>query len=122
MEVVILDGHPRHQDRCHHNHRKEVVDAVPSPKSKKLYRQAVRDFLRWYEAEAPGALSRAVVQRYRASLEARGLSASTVNVQLGGDSEAGDRGGGQRPARAGGGAIVPRHSGGTLWRALCLKY
>jgi integrase len=59
-----------------------VVDAVPSPKSKKLYRQAVRDFLRWYEAEAPGALSRAVVQRYRASLEARGLSASTVNVQM----------------------------------------
>lgn len=59
-----------------------VLDAVPSPKSKRLYRQAVRDFLKWYQADAPGALSRAVVQRYRATLEARGLSASTVNVQM----------------------------------------
>lgn len=59
-----------------------VVDAVPSPKTKTLYRAAVREFLAWYADEQPGAFSKAVVQRYRSALEARGLAASSVNVRL----------------------------------------
>ena len=59
-----------------------VLDAVPSPKTKALYGQAVREFLSWYQAEQPGAMSKAVVQRYRTTLEDRGLAGSSVNVRL----------------------------------------
>jgi integrase len=60
-----------------------VVDAVSSPHTKRLYGRAVDEFLAWHQRKQPGALSKALVQRYKTTvLEARGLSASTVNVSL----------------------------------------
>jgi site-specific recombinase XerD len=62
--------------------RQLVVDAVSSPRSKLAYGHAVDAFLEWWQAELPGPLSKATVQRYRATLEARGLAASSINVYL----------------------------------------
>jgi site-specific recombinase XerD len=59
-----------------------VLDTLPSAESKRAYRQALDDFFRWCEAEASGGFTKATVNAYRASLEARGLSSSTVNQRL----------------------------------------
>lgn len=73
-----------------------VLDAVPSPKSKRLYGQALDQFFAWYERTQPGPLTKAVVQSYRSELEGRGLAPSTVNIALAAirklASEAGDNG------------------------------
>jgi Phage integrase, N-terminal SAM-like domain len=59
-----------------------VIDALPSPESKRVYRQALDDFFRWYEAEAADGFSKATVNAYRASLLVRWLSPSTINQRL----------------------------------------
>jgi site-specific recombinase XerD len=59
-----------------------VLDTLPSAESKRAYRQALDDFFHWCEAEAAGAFTKATVNAYRASLEARGLSPSTINQRL----------------------------------------
>jgi site-specific recombinase XerD len=59
-----------------------VLDTLPSAESKRAYRQALDDFFRWCEAEASGGFTKATVNAYRASLEARGLAASTINQRL----------------------------------------
>src|ERR1035441_9719669 len=55
-----------------------VLDSVPSPFTKRAYGQALAAFLAWYAAEQPGPLSKAVVQRYRVTLDGK-LSPSSVN-------------------------------------------
>jgi integrase len=63
--------------------RSLVVDAVASPHTKRLYGHALDEFLAWYRREQPGPLSKAVVQRYKATvLEAHGLAASSINAHL----------------------------------------
>jgi len=63
--------------------RSLVIDTVASPHTKRAYGRAVDDFPAWHGREQPGPLSKAVVQRYKASvLEARGLAASSVNTHL----------------------------------------
>lgn len=59
-----------------------VLDTLPSPESKRAYGQALDDVFRWCEAEAIGGFSKAAVNAYRVSLEARRLSASTINQRL----------------------------------------
>ena len=59
-----------------------VTDSVRSPHSKRAYRAAVAGFLLWCQASGVAAFSKAAVQRYRASLEARHLSAASIQVQL----------------------------------------
>ena len=60
-----------------------VLDAVRSHHTKLAYSTALDEFLSWYAAAQPGPLSKAVVQRYRATvLEARGLAPSSINVKL----------------------------------------
>jgi site-specific recombinase XerD len=59
-----------------------VLDTLPSPESKRVYRQALDDFFRWFEAAGNGEFTKAAVSAYRASLEARKLSASTINQRL----------------------------------------
>jgi site-specific recombinase XerD len=59
-----------------------VLDTLPFAESKRAYRQALDDFFHWCEAEAAGAFTKATVNAYRASLEARGLSPSTINQRL----------------------------------------
>jgi site-specific recombinase XerC len=63
--------------------RSLVVDGVASPHTKRAYRRALDEFLAWHHREQPGPLSKAVVQRYNASvLESRGLAASSINTSL----------------------------------------
>jgi site-specific recombinase XerD len=60
-----------------------VLDAVSSPATKRAYAKALDSFFTWYQREQPtGGLSKATVQRYRATLEARGLAASSINVTM----------------------------------------
>jgi integrase len=59
-----------------------VLDTLPSPESKRAYSQALNDFLRWCEVSAVSEFSKATVNAYRASMEERKLSASTINQRL----------------------------------------
>jgi integrase len=58
-----------------------VIDGVSSPHSRRAYSQALTEFLDWAEQQNEG-FSKALVQRYRATLEARGMAPSTINVKL----------------------------------------
>lgn len=59
-----------------------VLDAVSSPHTRRTYGLALSRFLQWYQAAGSPGFNKGVVQRYRAELEAEGLSASSVNLQL----------------------------------------
>ena len=59
-----------------------VLDTLPSPESKRAYRQGLDDFFCWSEAEELSGFTKATVNAYRASLEARRLSPSTINQRL----------------------------------------
>lgn len=59
-----------------------VLDTLPSPESKRAYRQALDDFFGWCEVDAIGEFTKATVNAYRVSLEERKLSASTINQRL----------------------------------------
>lgn len=58
-----------------------VLDAVRSPHTRRAYDRVLTGFLAWCVAERH-SFTKATVQRYRAELEQRGLSASAINVQL----------------------------------------
>jgi integrase len=59
-----------------------VLDTLPSPESKRAYGQALDDFFRWCGAKAVDGFNKATVNAYRADLEARRLSSSTINQRL----------------------------------------
>jgi site-specific recombinase XerD len=59
-----------------------VLDTVPSPNSRRAYSKSLDDFMGWYRAEPRDGFSKATVQQYRASLQDRGLAASTINVRV----------------------------------------
>ena len=59
-----------------------VLDTLPSPESKRAYGQALDDFFRWCGADVAGGFTKATVTAYRADLEARRLSSSTINQRL----------------------------------------
>src|ERR1700684_1736161 len=59
-----------------------VLNTLGSPESQRSYRFAIDDFVAWYCSEPRLAFNKTVVLRYRLQLEARQLSASTVNVRL----------------------------------------
>jgi integrase len=62
--------------------RKLVLNAVSSCHSRRAYGRALDEFFEWYEAEARGPFRKAVVQEYKACLEGRSLSPSTINVRM----------------------------------------
>src|ERR1700740_1824532 len=65
------------------NHAKTaVLNTLGSPESERSYRFAIDDFIAWYCSEPRLAFNQTVVLRYRLQLEARHLSASTINVRL----------------------------------------
>src|ERR1700676_4485067 len=65
------------------DHAKTAVLNTPgSPDSQRSYRFAIDDFTAWYCSEPRLAFNKIVVLRYRLQLEARHLSASTINVRL----------------------------------------
>jgi site-specific recombinase XerD len=65
------------------DHSKTVVlNTLGSPESQRSYRFAIDDFISWYCSEPRLAFNKTIVLRYRLQLEARLLSASTINVRL----------------------------------------
>src|SRR5690242_10751615 len=59
-----------------------ALHAVSSQHSRRAYETGLNDFLCWYKAASRPPISKALVQAYKAQLEARRLSASTINVRL----------------------------------------
>jgi site-specific recombinase XerD len=59
-----------------------ALDSVTSPHSRRAYESALNNFLAWYRAGSRPPISKAVVNAYKAHLEAAGLAASTINVRL----------------------------------------
>jgi site-specific recombinase XerC len=60
-----------------------VLDSVTSPHSKRAYARALEDFAAWAKQAGQGtAFGKALVQRYRAFLEEKGLAPSSINVRL----------------------------------------
>jgi integrase/recombinase XerD len=59
-----------------------VLDSVRSPHTRRAYDRVLSEFLAWRLATGADGFTKATVQSYRAAIEARGLSASAVNVQL----------------------------------------
>lgn len=59
-----------------------VIDSVPSPHSRRVYAKALDDFWNWCGQSAAGGFTRDAVHRYRAHLETRKLSPSSLNLHL----------------------------------------
>jgi len=59
-----------------------VLDSLRSPESKRGYRHAIDEFIRWYCSEPRLSFNKIVVTRYRIFLENRGLAAGTINGRL----------------------------------------
>jgi site-specific recombinase XerD len=59
-----------------------VLDGVRSANSRRVYRRALLDFLAWHAAVHGRSFTKAAVQEYRAELDSKGLSASSVNLRL----------------------------------------
>src|SRR6185436_12636537 len=59
-----------------------VLDSVSSPITRRLYSLALDDFMVWFQQEARPGFTKATVNAWRASLEARGLGSSSISVRL----------------------------------------
>src|ERR1700726_3150825 len=84
MKKKLYSGKPRRVLRLPDlDHSKTaVLNTLGSPDSQRSYRFAIDDFIAWYCSEPRLAFNKTVVLRYRMQLEARRLSASTINVRL----------------------------------------
>lgn len=58
-----------------------ALDSVTSPHSRRAYASALDNFLGWYLAASRVPLSKAVVNAYKAHLEAAGLSAPHAELE-----------------------------------------
>lgn len=59
-----------------------VLDAVSSPLTRVMYARALDDFFAWWSGQGRPPFTRATVQAWRASLEAKGLAPASVNQKL----------------------------------------
>lgn len=59
-----------------------VLTGITSSHSRRAYGQALDDFLRWYQADPRGFLSKRLVEEYRTRLEDQALAPSTINIRL----------------------------------------
>jgi site-specific recombinase XerD len=59
-----------------------VLDALPSPHSRRVYAKALDEFRLWAAQAGAEGFTKATVQRYRTHLEAVALAPSTINVRL----------------------------------------
>ena len=62
--------------------KRAVLDSLRSPESKRGYRHAIDEFVRWYCSEPRLSFNKIVVTRYRISLEDRQLAPGTINGRL----------------------------------------
>src|SRR6266853_2883454 len=65
-------------DHC----KRAVLNSLGSPASRRVYENAIDQFIAWYCSEPRLAFNRIVVARYRMYLESRGLAANPINQQL----------------------------------------
>jgi integrase len=59
-----------------------VRNSVHSEHSKRSYERSALEFLIWWRTSGAPGFVKATVQEYRSALEARGLSSSSVNLQM----------------------------------------
>jgi len=59
-----------------------VLDGVTSRHTKRAYRRALADFLRWHKQQGRPSLNKALIQRYKVFLEGEGLGAASINQRL----------------------------------------
>jgi site-specific recombinase XerD len=59
-----------------------VLNSLTSRSSQRTYDHAIREFIEWYCSEPRLAFNKAVVTRYRISLEQRQYASTTINLRL----------------------------------------
>jgi predicted NAD/FAD-binding protein len=59
-----------------------AVDGLTSAHSKRAYATAIADFMKRCGSEPQASFTKATVQKYKATLEFSGLSASSINVRM----------------------------------------
>ena len=59
-----------------------VLNSLTSANSKRMYDDAIREFIDWYCSEPRLAFNRTVVTRYRIALEQHPYAPSTINLRL----------------------------------------
>src|SRR6516225_5365866 len=59
-----------------------VLNSLTSRSSQRSYDHAIREFIDWYCSEPRLAFNKAVVTRYRISLEQANYASSTINLRL----------------------------------------
>ncbi len=59
-----------------------VLDSVSSPITRRVYNMALDEFFTWFRQEPRAGFSKATVNSWRVSLEARGLSSSSISVRM----------------------------------------
>ena len=65
-----------------HQAKRRVLDRLPSKQSRRSYRSAIDDFIRWYCATPRLGFDKSAVSAYVAALKDRGLASSTINGRL----------------------------------------
>ena len=78
--VQTVEDTPQHCLSWKHS-KAAVLNSLGSLQSRRSYKHAIEEFIRWYCSEGL-ALNRAVVLRYRLHLERIPLAPSTINVRL----------------------------------------
>lgn len=59
-----------------------VLDSLDSPHSRRAYERHLRAFIAWHRSTGQGAINKALVQRYAASMREAGVSPATINQKL----------------------------------------
>lgn len=59
-----------------------VLDSVSSPITRRVYNMALDEFIAWLRQEPHPGFSKATVNAWRVSLEARGLGSSSISVRM----------------------------------------
>jgi site-specific recombinase XerD len=59
-----------------------VLNGLTSPNTRRSYEHSLTEFLTWYEQRGRPGLSKALIQEYRAGLQAAKLTNATINLRL----------------------------------------
>ena len=59
-----------------------VLDNVSPPNTRRLYNLALDEFFVWHHHELQSGFTKSAVNAWRATLEARGLGSSSINIRL----------------------------------------
>src|SRR5215208_5645909 len=76
-DLTVVESHPE-WNRL----KAMVLDSVSSPITRRMYNMALDEFMVWFQRELRPGLTKATVSAWRVSLEARGLSSSSISVRL----------------------------------------